>query len=358
MTTAFWMGRRVFVTGHTGFKGGWLCIWLQRLGADVAGYALAPLTRPNLFEAANIHQGMKSNVGDVGDVAQLTAQIHEHKPEVIFHLAAQPLVRRSYEAPLETYATNVLGTANVLDAVRATEGVRAVVVVTSDKCYDLRPRRERYREDDALGGHDPYSTSKAAAEFVVAGYRASFWGDKSVAAPAVATARSGNVIGGGDWSTDRLVPDLIAAFSRGHAAHVREPDAIRPWQHVLDPIRGYVCLAQRLCEDDGARFAEAWNFGPPASNEQRVADVADEAAKIWGAKAGWQRDTSEHPHEAKSLRLDSSKAAGRLGWQAQISLRGALEHTITWHRQFAAGADARTLMIADIDALAMHAVRS
>ena len=356
VTPNFWDGKRIFVTGHTGFKGSWLCLWLQRLGAEVAGYALDPPTSVNLFDGARVGAGMKSLRGDVRDAERLERSLREREPEIVMHLAAQSLVRRSYEAPLETYETNVLGTTAVLDALRRTQGVRAAVIVTSDKCYDLRSQKERYTEEDALGGYDPYSSSKAAAEFVTAGYRASFWMGRN--GVAVATARSGNVIGGGDWSVDRLLPDLISAFSKGRPALVREPDAIRPWQHVLDPLRGYLMLAERLYGAPSGGYDAAWNFGPPAANERPVREIADAAARMWGSDASWKPDATEHPHEARVLRLDSAKAAAKLDWRGRIPLDAALERTLSWHKKFSDGADARALAIADIDELAMHAVGS
>ncbi len=280
----------------------------------------------------------------------------DHKPDVVMHLAAQSLVRRSYEAPVETFSTNILGTASLLEALRRARGVRAAIIVTSDKCYDLRDRKERYREDDALGGHDPYSASKAAAELVTMGYRASFWGDAGQ--PSVATARSGNVIGGGDWSRDRLLPDLVSAFSSGTTALIREPDAIRPWQHVIDPLRGYLTLAEKLCSESARGFASAWNFGPPVENERPVREIADAAARTWGAGAAWKTDPMPHPHEAPALRLDSGKAAAELGWRGRIRLGTALERTILWYKRQSGGSDARALADAEIDELLMHAVGS
>ncbi len=356
VTSSFWEGKRVFVTGHTGFKGSWLCLWLQRLGAQVVGYALDPPTSVNLFYAARVHSGMTTLRGDVRDAERLERALREHKPEIVLHLAAQPLVRRSYAAPLETYETNVLGTTAILEALRRTQEVRAAVIVTSDKCYDLRSQKERYSEEDALGGYDPYSSSKAAAEFVTAGYRASFWEDRT--GVAVATARAGNVIGGGDWSRDRLLPDLISAFSEGRPALIREPDAIRPWQHVLDPLRGYLMLAERLFSNPAHGYDSAWNFGPPAANERPVGEIADTAIRVWGSGASWKRDATDHLHEAPVLRLDSAKAAAQLGWRGRIPLDVALKRIVSWYKSFFDGADARVLVIADIDELVMHAVGS
>lgn len=357
MDADFWRGRRVFVTGHTGFKGSWLSVWLRQLGAQVTGFALNPPTRPNLFEAASIVRCMRSLTGDVRDLASLRAAITDAAPEVIFHLAAQALVRRSYDAPVETYSSNVIGTANLLEAVRNSSAL-AIVVVTSDKCYDLLVGDKRYRENDPLGGNDPYSASKAGAELVAASYRASFGGTSATASlPPVASARAGNVIGGGDWAHDRLMPDLLATFSRSATASVREPDAVRPWQHVLDPLRAYLVLAQQLAQH-GDGVAEAWNFGPGASSEWPVHAVCDEAARAWGGEARWQSDPSPHPHEAPVLRLDSEKARTRLGWVTQIPLREAIAHTVRWHKAFAATGDAGRLMQETIEELALNPVRA
>jgi CDP-glucose 4,6-dehydratase len=299
---------------------------------------------------------MTSLHGDVRDAELVERTLREHRPEIVMHLAAQPLVRRSYEAPLETYQTNVLGTAAVLDALRTTREVRAAVIVTSDKCYDLRSNKERYAEEDSLGGYDPYSSSKAAAEFMTAGYRASYWMGRN--AVAVATARAGNVIGGGDWSRDRLLPDLVSAFSEGRPALIREPNAIRPWQHVLDPLRGYLMLAERLFSNPAHGYDSAWNFGPPAANERPVGEIADTAARVWGSDASWKRDATDHLYEAPVLRLDSAKAAAQLGWRGRIPLDIALKRIVSWYRSFFDGADARALMTAEIDELVMHVVGS
>jgi CDP-glucose 4,6-dehydratase len=354
LTPSFWSGRRVFVTGHTGFKGSWLCLWLARLGARVHGVGLDPDQR-GLFRAARVHDGMSDVRADVTDAARVAAELHVSEAEIVLHLAAQALVRRSYDDPLLTYRTNVYGTAAVLEAVRQTPAVRAVVVVTSDKCYDQHRDKERFSEEDALGGDDPYSASKAGAELVVAAYRTSYWKDAR-AFPRVASARSGNVVGGGDWSKDRLLPDLIDAFAAGRPAIIRNPDAVRPWQHVLDPLRGYLMLAQRLCAGDGGAFARAWNFGPQPASEWQVRAVADRAAACYGADAVWRRDARVHPPEAEMLRLDSSLAAERLGWRASIPLRLAIERTIRWHQAFAAGTPARDLTFADIEELGMSKV--
>lgn len=351
MNASWWRGKRVFVTGHTGFKGAWLCLWLRRLGAAVTGYSLAPPTHPNLFDEARVGDGMRSCEGDVRDTKRLAEAMHGAKPVVVFHLAAQSLVRTSYAEPLQTYATNVIGTANLLEAVRGSQDVRAAVVVTSDKCYAPAAAGRRHREDDPLGGDDPYAASKAAAELVTAGYRGALTAHGSRAV--VASARAGNVIGGGDWARDRLVPDLIAAFSAQEPARVRNPDAVRPWQHVLDPLEGYLTLAERLC-DEGARFAEAWNFGPPEDHELPVRALADGLRDRWGEGARWQvEDESEQlrRRENPELRLDSGKAAQRLGWRTRIPLEAALDSIARWHKAFGAGGDPRELVESDFERL-------
>lgn len=352
----FWRGRRVFITGHTGFVGSWLSLFLHALKADVMGYALDPPTEPNLFSLAGVAGVLVDERGDVANQERIAQLLRAHQSEIVVHLAAQALVRRSYVTPLETFRTNVFGTAAVLDAIRASPSVRAAVIVTSDKCYDLANPKARHRETDLLGGDDPYSASKAGAEYVVMGYRTAFWSTPNEM-PAIATARSGNVIGGGDWSHDRLVPDLIAAFEDGKPATIRSPQAVRPWQHVIDPLRGYLALAERLWGADRATFASAWNFGPSSEDEWNVAQVADEAARIWGSGASWRVDEAPHPHEAPQLRLDSSKAESQLGWTAHVRLPMALRRTIEWHRKLASGGDARLLVSADIEELRLHAVR-
>lgn len=348
LDAGWWRGKRVLVTGHTGFKGSWLAIWLQRLGASATGYALPPGSAPNLYEVADVGSGMDSVIGDVCDVQRLRAAMERAHPEIVLHLAAQSLVRYSFDHPLETFATNVAGTANVLEAVRQTRSVRAVVAVTSDKCYAVAADDRRHAEDDPLGGPDPYSASKAGAELVTAGLRGALFAPRAAdGAPAIATARAGNVIGGGDWATDRLVPDLLAAFAAHRPARIRNPGAIRPWQHVLDPLRGYLLLARRLWES-GDAFAQAWNFGPPQSHEKPVAWIADAAAADFGGAARWERDAGDHPKETATLRLDSTKAYRLLGWQTALALPEAIKRTTTWYRAFGTGAHARELVERDI----------
>jgi CDP-glucose 4,6-dehydratase len=339
MNPAFWKGKTVFVTGHTGFKGGWLSLWLQSLGARVTGYALEPPTQPNLFELAGVARSMESITGDVRDLAALKTALLRAKPQLVIHMAAQALVRESYADPVGTYATNVMGTVNMLEAVRKAESVRTVVIVTSDKCYENRERVWGYREDEAMGGNDPYSSSKGCTELVTAAYRRSFF---SQAGAAVASARAGNVIGGGDWSKDRLVPDALSAFISGKALRIRSPNAVRPWQHVLDPLNGYLTLAERLWED-GSAYSGAWNFGPAEDDVRPVSWIAGELAQRWGKGAAWKTDPALQSHEAGLLKLDCSKARANLDWRPRVELGTALDWVIEWYRRYADGEDARKL---------------
>ena len=351
-----WEGRRVFLTGHTGFKGGWLTLWLARLGAQIRGYALDPATEPNLFSVARVGDVVDDVRGDILDRVRLEGTVEEFAPEVVFHLAAQPLVRRSYADPLGTYATNVMGTAHVLEAVRKAASVRAVVCVTTDKCYENREWVWPYRESDGLGGHDPYSSSKACAEIVSAAYRSSFYsverrGEHKVA---LATARAGNVIGGGDWSEDRLIPDLIRGFRAGKPVLIRRPGAIRPWQHVLEPLHGYIGLAEGLLAGDG-RLASAYNFGPGDDDAWTVEQIANYLTGKWGEGAAWKRDSEEGVHEAGTLRLDASKARAELRWQPLLGIEQALDWTVRWYRVQHDGGETRqetVRQIADYEALA------
>jgi CDP-glucose 4,6-dehydratase len=336
----FWKDRRVLLTGHTGFKGSWLCLWLQTMGAHVVGYSLPPAARPNLFEAANVGKRMVSILADVRDPAALYAAVAQHRPEVVFHLAAQAEVLPSYADPVDTYATNVMGTVHLLDAVRRSAEVRAVIVVTSDKCYANSETGQAYREDDALGGADPYSSSKGCAELVSAAYRSSFFNaaEHTRHGTALATARAGNTIGGGDWSRHRLIPDAIRAFLEGRPLRVRRPGAIRPWQHVLDPLAGYLTLAERLYQQ-GAAFADAWNFAPAEQDAHSVEQVLNALVGFWGGSAAWTADPDSHPHEAHRLRLDSTKACETLPWQPRCSLDAGLQMTVDWYRAHARGED-------------------
>lgn len=340
MNPEFWRGKRVFLTGHTGFKGSWLSLWLQSLGADLTAYSLAPPTTPSLFEVARVSEGMHSIVGDIRDFPNLAAAMRAARPEIVFHMAAQSLVRHSYSNPVETYSTNVMGTVHLLEAVREAGGVRAAVIVTSDKCYENREWVWSYRENEPLGGYDPYSSSKGCAELVTAAYRSSFFTPADQLKPAVASVRAGNAIGGGDWAPDRLVPDIITAFLEKRAVTIRNPNAIRPWQHVLEPLRGYLILAERLWSD-GSDFAEAWNFGPNDDDVKPVQWIADRLADAWGDGASWSLDSGSHPHEAGHLRLNISKARSRLGWRPWWSLSTALDHIVAWYCEYRAGFDMR-----------------
>jgi CDP-glucose 4,6-dehydratase len=345
LTPRFWHGRRVFVTGHTGFKGAWLALWLHRLGAIVSGYALPPVVN-GIFVRARVDELLEHRIGDVRDAAALAGAMRRAQPEIVLHLAAQALVRESYEKPVETYAVNVMGTVHALEAVRQTPSVRAVVVVTSDKCYENHEWSWGYRETDRIGGRDPYSNSKGCAELVTAAWRASFFEDAE--APLVATARAGNVIGGGDVCADRLVPDALDAFSHGRALELRYPHAVRPWQFVLEPLRGYLMLAERLHAGDRA-CASAWNFGPPEGDCRPVQEVAERLAGLWGAGARIGRASRHAPHEATYLRLDCAHARRVLGWRPRVTLDRALAMTVDWYRAARHGEDMRTLSLAQIE---------
>lgn len=325
---AFWAGRRVLVTGHSGFKGSWLLVLLDLLGARVTGLSLAPDTTPAMFDLIDGASLCDHHVADIAEAAAVEAIFAQAEPEIVLHLAAQPLVRASYADPLGTYRTNVMGTAHVLEACRKTASVGTIVSVTTDKCYANDGRSEGYGEDAPLGGHDPYSNSKACAELVSACWRDSFLGERGTG---LATARAGNVIGGGDWSADRLVPDAIRAFSEGRTLEIRNPDAVRPWQHVLEPLTGYLLLAEALASDP-ARFARGWNFGPAPTDMASVCEVIDLLAAHWGVTQPWAPQPGEHPHEAAVLTLDSSAAADALGWRPRLSLDRALALTAQWYR--------------------------
>jgi len=347
---SFWRGKRVFLTGYTGFKGGWLSLWLQQLGAELTGYALPPPTQPNLFEKARVSTGMASLIGDIRDGAKLLAAVRDAEPDVVIHMAAQPLVRRSYVDPVETYSTNVMGTIHLLEAVRQCASVRAVVNVTTDKCYENREWLWPYRENEAMGGYDPYSSSKGCAELVTAAYRNSYFNAKSHGQHqlALASARAGNVIGGGDWAEDRLVPDILGAFARGEPVMIRNPHAVRPWQHVLEPLRGYLTLAERLYVD-GSTHAEAFNFGPREDDAQPVEWIVRQLANKWGEAAKWKVDGADHPHEASLLRLDVSKAAHRLAWRPALNLDASLQLTVDWTRANLNGQDMHAFTLAQIN---------
>jgi CDP-glucose 4,6-dehydratase len=340
----WWRGRRVLVTGVTGFKGSWLATWLGDLGAEVFGYSLAPPTTPSLFDAARVGPAARWTQGDVRDLPHLRQVVRDARAQVVFHLAAQSLVRPSYESPVDTFSTNVMGTVNVLEALRDDDAIRGIVIVTSDKCYENRERHAPYSEGDALGGHDPYSASKACAEIVTRAYDRSFLAARTVG---VATARAGNVIGGGDWARDRLVPDIIAALAQRRSVPIRNPAAVRPWQHVLDPLAGYLSLAEHLVERAEA-FGGAWNFGPEPASVRSVQEVTAAVCALWGEGAGWHAAHGAQPHEASTLLLDSSKARAHLGWRPRLSLEGALDWTVGWYRARLRGDDARDACLAQI----------
>lgn len=350
VTPEFWKGLRVLLTGHTGFKGSWLSLWLQSLGAQVTGYALNPPTQPNLFTVANVGQGMTSIIGDIRDLVLLREVFTECQPEIVIHMAAQALVRHSYNHPVETYATNVMGTVHLLEAVRCTTGVKAVVVVTSDKCYENREWVWGYREDEAMGGYDPYSNSKGCAELVTAAYRSSYFNPERYASHgvALASARAGNVIGGGDWAEDRLVPDIMRAMAKRQPVNIRNPHAIRPWQHVLEPLSGYLLLAQKLYEEGGV-CADAWNFGPNDADAKSVQWVVEKMTQSWGEGAVWILEASDQLHEAHYLKLDCSKAKIHLGWQPQWHLDEALDRIVDWQKQYHQGADMKVFSLEQIN---------
>ena len=344
-----WNGRRVFITGHTGFKGGWLALWLASRGAEIRGYALDPPTVPSLFEAASVATVLDDVRGDIRDCAKLAAAIAEFRPEVIFHFAAQSLVRESYADPLGTYATNVMGTAHLLEAVRCCEHVRVVVCATTDKVYQNHEWIWPYRENDRLGGFDPYSSSKACSELVVDAYRNSYFSPDRLHSHkvALATVRAGNVIGGGDWAKDRLIPDLIRGFQSGKPVQIRNPKALRPWQHVLDPLNGYILLAERMLSNP-EETDTAYNFGPDEGDAWTVERIANKLSEMWGPSAAWVTDAAAHPHEHQSLRLDASRARLKLGWVPRLKSESALEWTFGWYRDWLHGFDMLKIASAQI----------
>lgn len=340
----FWQNKRVLVTGHTGFKGSWLSLWLQSMGAKVVGYALTPPTTPSLFEVARVEEGMVSIVGDIRDLDHLCSTFEKHRPEIVIHMAAQPLVRYSYLDPVETYSTNVMGSVNLLEAVRKVGGVKAVVNVTSDKCYENREWVWGYRENEAMGGYDPYSNSKGCAELVTSAYRSSFFNPCKYHehGVAIASARAGNVIGGGDWAEDRLIPDTVRAITNSMSVNIRNPNSIRPWQHVLEPLSGYLLLAEKLF-NDGTAYAEAWNFGPNDDDAKPVEWIMDKFVKTWGEGAHWILDNQDHPHEANYLKLDCSKSKFLLGWSPRWSLEKTIELICEWHKAHLNRADMKSV---------------
>lgn len=347
VTPDFWKGKKVFLTGHTGFKGSWLSLWLQSMGADVMGYALAPPTTPALFDEARVGAGMQSQIGDIRDLQAITASMVDYNPDILIHMAAQPLVRLSYKQPVETYATNVMGTVHVLEAARQCSNLRAIVNVTTDKCYENREWAWGYREDEPMGGHDPYSNSKGCMELVTSAYRNSFFCKDQPAA--LASARAGNVIGGGDWAEDRLIPDILAAFEKQQPVVIRNPQATRPWQHVLEPLSGYLVLAENLWER-GQDVAQGWNFGPKDEDARPVCWILDHMVSTWGKGASWTLDQDPQPHEARYLKLDVSKARAHLHWSPTWSLEATLAYIVRWHRAWLNGDDVHALCLAEINA--------
>ena len=343
---AFWNGKRVFLTGHTGFKGSWLSLWLLGLGAKVSGLALSPPTTPSLFALSGLEKRMDSRLGDIRDAAAVEAAVRAADPEILIHMAAQPLVRLSYEEPVVTLATNVMGTAHVLEAARRCPSLRAVIVVTSDKCYENREWVWAYRETEPMGGHDPYRASKGCTELVAAAWRRSFFAAEGAAA--LATVRAGNVIGGGDWALDRLIPDCVRALGAGRPILVRSPNAVRPWQHVLEPLRGYLMLAEALWREPAAH-AEGWNFGPGEDDARPVSWIVSRMVERWGPGAAWETTGGPHPHEATHLRVDSSKARVRLGWTPRLGLSDGLDWTVEWFRRYHSGEDAGRVALDQID---------
>ncbi len=348
ISESFWRGKRVFITGHTGFKGSWLSLWLRRLGAEVTGYSLAPPTQPSLYELAGVGDLIDAHHGDVRDLPALAAVMSRTAPDIVLHLAAQSLVRHSYRDPVETFTTNIVGSTHVLEAIRGVPSVRAAVMVTSDKCYHNEEWVWGYREDSRLGGDDPYSASKAAAEMVIAAYQHSFFGPASGRPLAVASARAGNVIGGGDWATDRLVPDVIRSLLAGEATIIRNPGATRPWQHVLEPLHGYLTLAEHLWAD-GRPMASGWNFGPGEDSERSVGWIVAELHRLWNVERPWVQDANPGPAEKTFLKLDSSKARAYLGWRPKLGLTTALQWIVDWTRVYQGGGDLRAATLADIE---------
>ena len=342
---SFWLGRRVYITGHTGFKGGWLSIWLNQLGARVKGYSKEPPTIPSIYDEANVVELVESEIGDIRDRAKVIASINEFQPEVVIHMAAQPLVRFSYRSPIETYEVNVMGTAHVLEAAKACESVRSVVCITTDKCYENKEWLWAYRENDPMGGHDPYSSSKGCAELLISSYRRSFFKESGVG---LASARAGNVIGGGDWASDRLIPDILRALEKGEPVVIRSPNAIRPWQHVLEPLNGYLMLAERLFNEP-LDYAGAWNFGPNEDDAMPVSWILNAIIDLW-PDSKWCLDPNiDQPHEANYLKLDISKAKGLLGWRPVWSLNETIPNIVRWHRSWLNGENMQIKTVEEIN---------
>ncbi len=347
---SFYQHKKVFVTGHTGFKGSWLCLLLNKLGATVYGYALTPPSNPSLYEAAKIDTLVDSTIGDIRNYDLLLATLQRIQPDIVIHMAAQPLVRESYKNPRETYEINVMGTVNLLDAIRQIPSIKAIVNVTTDKCYENREWHWGYRENEPMGGYDPYSNSKGCSELVTSSFRNSFFNPKTYTehGVALASARAGNVIGGGDWADDRLIPDFIRAISAGNEVKIRSPYAIRPWEHVLEPLTGYLTLAQALYTQ-GAPFAQAWNFGPDDSDARNVEWITKTICELWADNARYSVDTNPQPHEANYLKLDCSKAKAELGWYPKWNIHKTLESIVEWNKDFLNGVDARVITEKQID---------
>ncbi len=343
----FWNGKRVFLTGHTGFKGSWLSIWLNSMGAIVKGFSLTPNTSPSLFIEANIDDLIESEIGDIRDLNAISTSMKIFNPDVLIHMAAQPLVRLSYKEPVETYSTNVMGTVHVLEAARACANLKAIVSVTTDKCYENQEWPWGYRENEPMGGHDPYSSSKGCAELVTSAYRKSFFSSED--SPALASARAGNVIGGGDWAENRLIPDILRAFENSVPVIIRNPLSTRPWQHVLEPLSGYLMLAEALFEK-GDLFAEAWNFGPNDQDCQPVDWILNKMTKTWGENASWKLDTDNNPHEAGFLKLDCSKVKSRLKWEPKWNLDFTLDLIVKWHQDWRSGKNTQKQCLQEIEA--------
>ena len=341
---AFWQGKCVFLTGHTGFKGGWLSLWLVSLGAKVKGYALNPITSPSLFNEAKVSSIIDSQIGDIRDQSTLHESMTTFNPDILIHMAAQPLVRYSYDEPIETYEVNVIGTAKVLEVARSCTNLKAIVNITTDKCYENDGRSEAYKEDDPMGGYDPYSSSKGCAELVTSSYRCSFLQDKGMG---LASVRAGNVIGGGDWADDRLIPDILRSFEKKESVVVRNPKAIRPWQHVLEPLSGYLILAQKLYKDQ-EKYAGGWNFGPNDNDVKPVDWILDKMISKW-PNSSWKLDASSNPHEAGFLKLDISKAKSQLNWQPVWELSRTLDKIIAWHRSWLSQEDMQAASLAEIE---------
>jgi len=345
LNQSFWNNKRVFLTGHTGFKGSWLSLWLTSMGANVKGYALEPATSPSLFEVAHVAEQVDSEIGDIRNLHQLRTSMVEFNPDVLIHMAAQPLVRRSYKEPVETYDVNVLGTVKVLEAARSCSNLKSIVSVTTDKCYENKAWLWGYREDEAMGGYDPYSSSKGCAELVTSAYRRSFMQEQGIG---LASARAGNVIGGGDWSEDRLIPDILHAFEKREPVVIRNPKSTRPWQHVLEPLSGYLMLAEKLYEQPDT-YAEGWNFGPHDDDAKPVGWILDHMVRMWGDGASWNIDKGSHPHEANFLKLDISKAKARLHWQPSRQLEDTLKRIVAWHQAWLKDEDMQVVCLKEID---------